>query len=946
MNLPANTKNLTELILQSVHVKLTLSLDGKIIRAYSRINPDTKNIEIPQLAGKSLSDCANLDLVKKIQSSIQNITVEQQPQEGFITLSSQGGRKIYYEVISIGDGNFFVYLRQELNESIYHQFRLIKDLFVSLSSIGTLQEGSDQLISHLTKFDPNMVFGILLFDHKGEMNYHKFSDDQMNNHAAIIAKFVSNPESWQMMRNGFTIKGKIAEISNSLPQKGLQQYSYFSFFPILYAGTLIGCYFVLSLEELSTSTQDFFEEYSRQSGIILSSIRDFQELAKRNHLLESIFNTSGERAFIVSEDGGSFYISPKLAEQLDIPIKDNKTYNILDFVEPTQKEKLIKQLKQSSEKFSDIHYISFISLKENAELIPFRFRKLSTMNQTLLIGKVFDGEVGTKQTISISSHHMMELPSKLPIPVFIVKEFSFEIMFANNFAHEFLLYSPDELFEKSFLNLFSTTENINLINTVKTTGLKKLESETTWQIEKKDGSVVKTRLLVDEIIYKNVKALIIFFRDITTSSSPYIIHETSSDYQIDQQQLFICKLTPDGTITHANQAYCEFVGRPIEKIVGKPLQESIFMDDYQMVAQHFSKLTIEEPVQKNRNRMVNAFGQTHWVEWTDKAIFENGELVWIDAVGKDITEEFQEEVFQKSIEQRYQALVENLPMVIYVLHPNTVFPVYISPQLEEYLGYRPEEFYNDPDKWSEIIHPDDREEFIRVIQEKIQSRDSSQFEFRVLHKDGSQRWFIESGSVIQLIDGTLLFQGVFLDVSARRKVREKLQYYSKFERLIIEISLKLMNANTQTLPDTMSFVIEELGKFMNVDRAYIFDLNHTTQTMSNSFEWCNQGILPVIDELQGIPFSKLPWWMDQLFQNLEINLDNIENMPPGSEAEGKLLKYQSIKSLLVVPITYEGKPQGFIGFDMVREYIHWEPEAINLLRMVSAMITSTYKKNL
>ena len=86
--------------------------------------------------------------------------------------------------------------------------------------------------------------------------------------------------------------------------------------------------------------------------------------------------------------------------------------------------------------------------------------------------------------------------------------------------------------------------------------------------------------------------------------------------------------------------------------------------------------------------------------------------------------------------------------------------------------------------------------------------------------------------------------------------------------------------------------------------------------------------------------------MDQLRQNLEITLDNIENMPPGSEAECELLKYQGIKSLLVVPITYEGKPQGFIGFDMVRDYTHWEPEAINLLRMVSAMITSTYKKNL
>ena len=216
----------------------------------------------------------------------------------------------------------------------------------------------------------------------------------------------------------------------------------------------------------------------------------------------------------------------------------------------------------------------------------------------------------------------------------------------------------------------------------------------------------------------------------------------------------------------------------------------------------------------------------------------------------------------------------------------------------------------------------------------------------MLHKDGSQRWFIESGAVIHLIDGTLLFQGVFLDVTARRKVREKLQYYSKFERLIIEISLKLMNADKQTLPDTMNFVIEELGKFMKVDRAYVFDLDYMTETMSNTFEWCNQDIPSALNDLQNVPFSMFPWWMNQLYQNLEITVDNINDMPFETEDEREMFTAQGIKSLLVVPIVYEGKAQGFIGFDMVNEHTHWEVEAINLLRMVSAMITSTYKKNL
>jgi len=946
MNLPSNQTNLTELILQSVHVKLTVSLDGKIIRAYSRINPDTKNIEIPQLAGKSLSDCANLDLVKKIQLSIQNITVEHQPQEGFITLSSHGGRKIFFEVMSIGEDNFYVYLRQELNESIYHQFRLIKDLFFSLSNLGTKHEGCDQLVFQLTKFDPDMVFGLFLFDQEGEVTYHKFSNDRMQKHIQKIEKLVKEPENWQMIHNGISITGNVDRFVNDYLKKEFNQFNIFGLYPILFAGNLIGCYHILSPTEFSTGAHDFFEEFSRQSGIILSSIRDFQYLSERNLFFESILNTSEDRVFIVTEEGFSFYISPKFAEQLDIVNEDNKTYNIFDFIEPSQKEKFQNLFQQSSEKFSDIYYFSFTSLQGGEKLIPLRFRKLSAMNQTLIIGKVFDEETEATSGISIPSQHMMDLTTKLPIPVLIVNEFSFEIMFANNFAHEFLLYSPDELFEKNFLDLFSPSENINLINTVKSTGLKKLQSENKWQIEKKDLSTVKTRMVVNEILYRNEKSVVIFFRDIINTSPPLIIREQSPEYLLDQEAELICILAPDGTITHANQAYCELIGRPLEKIIGKPLQESIFLDDYEGVAQHFSKISMEEPVRKNRNRMVNAFGRIYWVEWTDKAVFENGELVRIDAIGKDITEEFQHEVFQNSIEQRYQALVENLPMVIYVLHPNSLFPVYISPQIEKFLGYQPEEFYSNPDKWSEIIHPDDREEFIRGVEQKIQSRESTQFEFRVIHKDGSQRWYIESGSIIHLLDGTLLFQGVFFDVTTIREVREKLQFYSNFERLIIEISLKLMNTDSQSLPETMNYVIEELGKFMQVDRTYIFDLDYTKQTMSNTFEWCNQGVSSFIDELQNIPFSTLPWWMDHLNQDLELVVDDIEDMPSGSEEEQKSFRYQGIKSLLVVPITYKNKPKGFIGFDMVKEATHWESEAINLLRTVSKMITSTYKKHL
>jgi hypothetical protein len=193
-------------------------------------------------------------------------------------------------------------------------------------------------------------------------------------------------------------------------------------------------------------------------------------------------------------------------------------------------------------------------------------------------------------------------------------------------------------------------------------------------------------------------------------------------------------------------------------------------------------------------------------------------------------------------------------------------------------------------------------------------------------------------------DGTILFQGTSRDVTARHNAREKLIYYSKFERLINEFSLKLMNATKDNLANIIKFIVDELGKFMQVDRAYIFDINYQNNTMSNTYEWCNNSISSQSEKLQNIPLSTLPWFMERINNNQDIVIENVSEMPEEAYVEKESLIAQEIKSLLVVPFNYDNTPQGLIGFDMVIEQTNWEQESINLLRLVSTLIISASKR--
>ena len=63
----------------------------------------------------------------------------------------------------------------------------------------------------------------------------------------------------------------------------------------------------------------------------------------------------------------------------------------------------------------------------------------------------------------------------------------------------------------------------------------------------------------------------------------------------------------------------------------------------------------------------------------------------------------------REAEVRFKLLVETIPGVAYIAEPGEHGAwLYISPRLEELLGYAPEEWIAEPTCWIELMHPDDR----------------------------------------------------------------------------------------------------------------------------------------------------------------------------------------------------------------------------------------------
>jgi PAS domain S-box-containing protein len=119
----------------------------------------------------------------------------------------------------------------------------------------------------------------------------------------------------------------------------------------------------------------------------------------------------------------------------------------------------------------------------------------------------------------------------------------------------------------------------------------------------------------------------------------------------------------------------------------------------------------------------------------------------------------------------YRELVERLPLVTYVDEPTVqARSLYISPQVEDLLGYAPREWLDDPDLFGRLLHPDDRERVLEDHAGAFAERASRwAFEYRVVARDGRVVWLRDEAVLASDDDGRPLYvQGFLTDITERR----------------------------------------------------------------------------------------------------------------------------------------------------------------------------------
>jgi len=137
-----------------------------------------------------------------------------------------------------------------------------------------------------------------------------------------------------------------------------------------------------------------------------------------------------------------------------------------------------------------------------------------------------------------------------------------------------------------------------------------------------------------------------------------------------------------------------------------------------------------------------------------------------------------------NMEAKYRALVEQIPAVVFMAYLDKgIGEAYVSPQIETALGFSQSEWLEDPVRWYQQIHPDDKMRWSEEAAEMFLSGKPLRSSYRVMARDGRVLWFQCEAKMIRREDGRPWFiHGVGFDITERKGLEEAILEISAEEQ--------------------------------------------------------------------------------------------------------------------------------------------------------------------
>ncbi len=289
----------------------------------------------------------------------------------------------------------------------------------------------------------------------------------------------------------------------------------------------------------------------------------------------------------------------------------------------------------------------------------------------------------------------------------------------------------------------------------------------------------------------------------------------------------VVTMEPGGTITGWNDRAESLFGWSAHEVLGRPMDEVIIPERSRSahragLARY--RLTGVGTVIDTRidTSALHRDGHELRIELSITALEEEDGITFV-AFLRDLTEHRRLEEALRDSEERFASVIRQLPGIAYVDRIGGA-GVYVSPKIDEILGYTDEEWLANDDLWTRALHPDDRERAVAQLREGEASSSSFSYIYRLIARDGRVVWIRDQATVHRDLDGEMRVSGIMFDITRERGVEAELEL-AVAERAAIAASLRRLPGD-RPATETAQAMCRELGRIPHLDIAAVLEFAH------------------------------------------------------------------------------------------------------------------------
>jgi len=245
-----------------------------------------------------------------------------------------------------------------------------------------------------------------------------------------------------------------------------------------------------------------------------------------------------------------------------------------------------------------------------------------------------------------------------------------------------------------------------------------------------------------------------------------------------------------GRYLYVNPTHESTLGMPAADVVGRRIGD-VFPDTHtevqaaiaQVVATGQPALFVQQPVPAE-----NGETRIHDVSLVPERD-ANGKVVSVLGLGRDMTDIYRMQETIDAREQELRALAESSPgmMGSFHLRPDgSVCMPYVSPNIWELFGLRPQDVADDAAPLMALNHPDDAQRVGEAIAESARTMTPWREEYRILHPTRGERWMEGHTNPMPHPDGGIVWYGYVHDITERKRLEAELREQTDFQQTLLD----------------------------------------------------------------------------------------------------------------------------------------------------------------